>query len=287
MTPPFPSKAWTRPPSPLSSLAPSFHEHSSTSTPPPMFPQGNLLDTILEITPSPKGIIITSNVKGAQITLSHAIIGSIFGLKFTKTTPSSLTRKKAKDLCLAEYACTDKLAEYKHKNKPPPYTVLLPEPRLLHFVLFRTIYPKENSREASNEIVLAVIYRLMIGYSFDYASIVLDDLYRVSCVTRTPSLPYGNLLTNVFQHFGIPLDSEECITQSVPVISAHFLKTLRFYKTEHQGWQHVSDLTPEEATILHVSRPEPYFIPNMVAILTELKEDNATLRSQVEHLQFN
>lgn len=112
-------------------------------------------------------------------------------------------------------------------------------------------------------------------------------MYRVSCVTRTPSLPYGNLLTNVFQHFGIPLDSEECITQSIPVISAHSVKTLRFYKTKHRGWQHVSDLTHEEASTLYVTHLEPSSITNMAAILTELEEDNATLWSQVEHLQFD
>lgn len=161
-------------PSPPFSPAPSFHEHDSTSTPPPTFPQGSLLNIIpgdwlrslasqdrfhafktkpisicekldvplftskklgffenlvkdncvkllelgnvvysrlvklfyanLEITPSPKGIILVSNVKGA-------VLGSIFSLKFTEIAPSSLTQKKAKDLCLVEYACPDKLVE--------------------------------------------------------------------------------------------------------------------------------------------------------------------------------
>jgi len=39
-------------------------------------------------------------------------------------------------------------------HSPPPYHVLFPEPRLLHYVFFTIFYPKDHSKEASNEIAL-------------------------------------------------------------------------------------------------------------------------------------
>jgi len=165
-----------------------------------------------------------SIVKSIKITLSHSILESIFGLKFINTTPSNLTRKWAKDLYLAQFACPHKLAGYKRQNKAPPYHVMVPEPQLLDFVFVRIFYPKDHSKEASNEIVLEAIYRLITESSVDYVSLILDHMYRVASVSHTLPLPYGNLLTCIFQNFKVPLESEKCVTQHVPVISAHFLK---------------------------------------------------------------
>jgi len=232
-------------------------------------------------------MILVSNVKAIQITLSHSVLESIFGLKFINIAPTSFTWKKAKDLCLAEFACPNKLAECKCQNNAPLYHVLLPKPRLLHFVFDNTLYPKDHSHEVSNEIVLAAIYCLMIGYSVDYASLILYHMYRVARVGRTPSLPYGNLLTRIFQHFEIPLESEECTTQPVPVIYVHSLKTLCFYKTEYQGWQHAFDLSSKEATALEVTLPNTSYVPIVVEVLASLKEDNVALRSQLDQIQLD
>ena len=50
-------------------------------------------------------------------------------------------------------------------------------------------YPKDDSKEAYNELVLEAIYRLMNGYSVDYASIILHHMYQVANMSRTLSLP--------------------------------------------------------------------------------------------------
>lgn len=67
------------------------------------------------------------------------------------------------------------------------------------------------------------------------------------------------------------------------------LKTLQFYKIERQGWQHISDLIPEEASTLkvQVNCPDPPSVPNVADVLNGLKEDNATLRSQLEQMQVD
>jgi len=119
----------------------------------------------------------------------------------------------------------------------------------------------------------------MNGYLVDYASIVLNYMYQVASVSRTRLLPYSNLLTRIFNHFKVPLDLEDCVTQSVPMISAHSLRTLCFYKIKPRGWQHVIDLTPGEASALKVSLPNHPSSPNLAEALVGLKEDQAEHRN--------
>ncbi|KAJ8434114.1 hypothetical protein Cgig2_024232 [Carnegiea gigantea] len=178
-----------------------------------------------------------------------------------------------------------KLDAYTRQNKATPYHVLFSEPRLLHSIFVRIFYPKEHLKEAYNEIVLEAIYRLMNGHSIDYATMILSHMYRVTNMSRTPSLPYGNLLTRIFTYFKVPMDCEECLTHHVSVISAHSLKTLRFYKTAARGWRHLSDLTPNEASSLKIKLPDNGSAPHIADTLTELNEDHAEIRTQLEHIQ--
>jgi len=81
------------------------------------------------------------------------------------------------------------------------------------------------------------------------------------------------------------MNCEECITHHVPVIFAHSLETLRFYKNATWGWQHLSDLTPDEASSLKIKLPNIGFAPHIADTLTELKEDHAELCTQLEQIQ--
>ena len=159
--------------------------------------------------------------------------------------------------------------------------MLFLEPRLLHYVFIRIFYPKDYSKEASNAVALEAVYRLMFGYSVNYAPVVLHHMYRIAHLSRTPSLPYGNLLTRLFIHFHVPLEHDECITQPAPTISAHTLKSLKFYKTATRGWQHISDLTPAEASSLKVSLLD-HPTPNIAQCFTQLQEENVALRDHLD-----
>ncbi|KAJ8433129.1 hypothetical protein Cgig2_004867 [Carnegiea gigantea] len=74
----------------------------------------------LETKSTPKSVFFVSLVKSVTITLSRCVLESIFALKFVDTAPSNLTRKHTKDLCLTEFACPHKIADYKRQNKAPP-----------------------------------------------------------------------------------------------------------------------------------------------------------------------
>ena len=94
---------------------------------------------------------------------------------------------------MSQYACPQQLESYTRLRKAPPYHVLYPEPRLLHYVFVRIFYPKDHSREASNEIALEAIYRLMNGYSVDYASVILNHMYRIANLNRNMSILHWGL----------------------------------------------------------------------------------------------
>ena len=170
------------------------------------------------------GLYLVSLVKSVQITINWSVLETIFGLKFLNSAPPNFTRKTATELCLTHFTCPQKLESYKCQNRTPPYYVLFPEPQLLHYVFVWIFYPKDCSKEAYNEIALESIYRQMNGYLVDYALLIVNHMHRVANLTHPSSLPYGNLLTHIFTYFKVPLNSEECVTWPVPVISANSLK---------------------------------------------------------------
>lgn len=51
------------------------------------------------------GMYLVSLRKFVSITINRATLETVFGLKFTENAPSSLTRKMAKDLRLAQFTC--------------------------------------------------------------------------------------------------------------------------------------------------------------------------------------
>jgi len=150
-----------------------------------------LFYTNLELKSTHDGVILESLMKHVRIALSRSILEIIFELKFINNAPSNLIRKLAKDLCLSQFACPQKLDTYNRLYKAPPYHVLFPKPRLLHYVFVRIFYPEDHSNEASNEITLEAVYGLMNGYSVDYAYVILNHMYRIANLNHNPSLPYS------------------------------------------------------------------------------------------------
>ncbi|KAJ8432876.1 hypothetical protein Cgig2_021012 [Carnegiea gigantea] len=170
------------------------------------------------------GVYLVSLVKSVPIIINHPARETVFGPKFTETAPPSLTRQMAKDLCLAHYACPPKLIAYKCQNRTSPYHVLFPEPRLLHYVFVCIFYPKDHSKEAYNEVALESIYRLMNGYSVDYASIIVSYMYWVANMTRPTSVHMS--ATRGWKHASV-LNSAESTTLQVPSLKQPTLLALR------------------------------------------------------------
>lgn len=102
----------------------------------------------LETKTSANGVSLVSSVKSVPITINRSTLEIVFDIKFTNTAPSTLTQKVAKDFCLTHYAFPKKVVAYKRQNRTPPYHVLFPEPRLLHYVFVRIFLSKRSLKRS-------------------------------------------------------------------------------------------------------------------------------------------
>ncbi|KAJ8444398.1 hypothetical protein Cgig2_026602 [Carnegiea gigantea] len=196
------------------------------------------------------GVYLVSLVKSMPISL---VLKTILGLKFTNTATPTLTRKVAKDLCLTRYACPQK-----NENLQ---------------------MPKQNTT------LSCLLFRASLA-SLYYTLIIVSYIYRVANMSRPFHLPYGNLLTRIFTYSKVPLDPKDCVNQTIPVISAHSFKTLRFYKAATGGWRHVFELTSDEATTLMVPLPDHPSLTTLMDNLESLRANHTEFRNKVDLMHF-
>lgn len=129
-----------------------------------------------------------------------------------------------------------KLKVYLHKYAHPSmikksnqsYPPLYSNPRILYYILIRTIYPWGSSKEIANDPLLETLSYIMEGYSIDFTNFILEYITKVYNLSRNYPLPYSNLLTHIFKAFQIFLEGEECLDSHIPTINENTLKSLKF-----------------------------------------------------------
>lgn len=93
-------------------------------------------------------------------------------------------------------------------------------------MLIRTILPKSNSTDNVNTKTLALIYLLMTGKPINFARYILGVIAKVGSIKQPTPLPYTNLLTLVFQYFGVGLTNEFKDTKPVPILIPASLRNI-------------------------------------------------------------
>ena len=127
-----------------------------------------------------------------------------------------LSHVEARNRCLVQFAHSQNQAQTSHLS----YLILKQDPRLLYYVVVRTILPKLNSTDSlKNNKDIEAIYLLVTEKSINYSRHILGCMSKVSSILRLASLPYSNLLTLVFKHFGVPLDNQISVIRSVSIIT--------------------------------------------------------------------
>jgi len=161
------------------------------------------------------GSIITleCQVKCIRFTLTESDLNKILDLP-TVQQPDFSTND-LKYCCLAEFAKLPTSSQGSNLS----YMILHHNPRLLYYILVRTILPKPNSTDSLNNRTLELIYLLMTAKPVNFARYIFDYVAKVSSIIRPAPLPYSNLLTLILKHFGIFLEHEICETMSVHVIT--------------------------------------------------------------------
>jgi len=145
--------------------------------------------------------------------------------------------------------------------------VLKHDPRLLYYVIVHTVLPKSNFIDCVNAKTLEVIYLLMSGKSINFCRYILKYMPKVSSVSRPTPLPYANVLTLIFQHFGVCLENEIRETRPVPVINPHLLTLIKFLPTKLSAWKFLDEITLAKQALLPKnwlsSASSPFGIPQI------------------------
>jgi len=182
-------------------------------------------------------ITLECQVKFTRFTLTESNLNKILGLA-TVTQPN-LSTTNLRHRCLDEFAT------------PPPsshgsnlsYLILHRDPHLLYYVLVRTILTKPNSTDSLNDKNLEILYLLMTGKPVNYATYILSHMAKIRSIMRPAPLAYSNLLTMVFNHFGVSLENEICVSTPLPIITLLSLNNIQFFQTAAGVWKFIEDMT--------------------------------------------
>jgi len=192
----------------------------------------------LQIVKTGPVIALECQVKHTKFTLTESELNTILNLLTVTPLPLSQTETR----CLAEFANPHSQTNPAHLS----YLILKQDPHLLYYVIVRTMLPKANSTDSVNSKTLELIYLLMTEKLINYARYILGSISKVNSIMRPAPLPYANLLTLVFQHFGVCLDHELIETKHVPIITPSSLKHIQLFKTTTDAWKFVEDMNSEE-----------------------------------------
>ncbi|XP_017227470.1 uncharacterized protein LOC108203224 [Daucus carota subsp. sativus] len=153
-----------------------------------------------------------SFVSDTKITLSPLFLNGI--LKTPPSPVSIFTKRGFKEV--VNFGIKDQfktILGYECDNDTfPSTTQLIPLAHALFKVSIENISPRLGTRSNLSAQDVVVCAMLMSGKSFDMGDLVLKNMVNVVEGKSTAGLPYGLLLTRVFEWFGVDLDGVESIT---------------------------------------------------------------------------
>ncbi|XP_017228645.1 uncharacterized protein LOC108203941 [Daucus carota subsp. sativus] len=153
-----------------------------------------------------------SFVSDTKITLSPLFLNGI--LKTPPSPVSIFTKRGFKDV--VDFGIKDQfktILGYECENDTfPSTTQLIPLAHALFKVSIENISPRLGTRSNLSAQDVVVCAMLMSGKSFDMGDLVLKNMINAVEGKSTVGLPYGLLLTRVFEWFGVDLDGVESVT---------------------------------------------------------------------------
>lgn len=130
-------------------------------------------------------IALECQVKHTTFTLTESALNTI--LKLPTITHSPLSQTEARNRCLIEFTNSHSQNHLAH----PSYLTLKQDPRLLYYIIARTLLPKHNSTDSVNSKTLVLIYLLMTRKPISYARYILRTMSKVGSVQDPTPLPYA------------------------------------------------------------------------------------------------
>ncbi|KAL1803452.1 hypothetical protein ACET3Z_032099 [Daucus carota] len=153
-----------------------------------------------------------SYVSDVKICLSSMFLGAI--LKIPPSTMSIHTKRGPKDI--EGFSHKDQLklitgSEIVSENAFPSTTQLLPLAQALFKLSIENVSPRLGTRSNLSSQDIVVVAMLVAGRKFDLSDLILKNMLESVEGKSTGGLPYGLLLTRVFEWFGVSFADEEVI----------------------------------------------------------------------------
>ncbi|KAL2491277.1 Uncharacterized protein Adt_26905 [Abeliophyllum distichum] len=107
--------------------------------------------------------------------------------------------------------------------------------RVLHNIIAHIIVPRKGHHDEVNHYDVFLLDSILLGQKLDFPYIMIQHMNSVLSGTRPKALPYGMILTKVFEHFGVSIhDSVALLPKATDTINISTLKRMKIFKENGQ-----------------------------------------------------
>ncbi|KAL2512789.1 Uncharacterized protein Adt_18389 [Abeliophyllum distichum] len=105
--------------------------------------------------------------------------------------------------------------------------------RVLHNIIAHIIVPRKGHLDEVNHYGVFLLDSILRGCKLDFSYIMIQHINYILSRTRAKALPYGMILTKIFQHFDISFrDSVALLPKATDTINTLTLKQMKFFKED-------------------------------------------------------
>ncbi|KAL2492581.1 Uncharacterized protein Adt_28209 [Abeliophyllum distichum] len=107
--------------------------------------------------------------------------------------------------------------------------------RVLHNIIAHIIVPRKRHHDEVNHYDVFILDSIILGRKLDFPYIMIQHMNSFLSGTRPKTLPYGMILTKVFEHFGVSVhDSVVLLPKDTDTINISTLKRMKIFKEDGQ-----------------------------------------------------
>ncbi|KAL2512572.1 Uncharacterized protein Adt_18172 [Abeliophyllum distichum] len=178
---------------------------------------------------------ITCFLKNKRIKITRDLIRSLFHLEdsgirlyTTKTIPH-----------IEEYDSVEECRRVTEKHFDAPARLSMNQLtltcRILHNIIAHIIVPRKGHHDEVDHYDVFLLDFILLGQKLDFTYIMIQHMNSVLSGTRPRALPYGMILTKVFEHFGVSIhDSVVLLPKATDTINISTLKRMKIFKDDGQ-----------------------------------------------------
>ncbi|KAL2533129.1 Uncharacterized protein Adt_06480 [Abeliophyllum distichum] len=107
--------------------------------------------------------------------------------------------------------------------------------RVLHNIIAHIIVPRKGHRDEVNHYDVFLLDSILLGRKLDFLYIMIQHMNSVLSGTWPKALPYGMILTKVFEHFDVSvLNTIALVPKATDTINTLTLKRMKIFKENGQ-----------------------------------------------------